>query len=152
MKTSVVIFEDNGDFREALVQLINTSGNFTCTGAFTNCNNVSADIKLLKPQVILMDIDMNGMTGIEAVRVIRTFDAGVKINTGFHDVFLGGTVENLFNLNWNSLLAKGVEFQGLAPESAIPTTTGYAYTNGDFSTALVSPGPVTFRFTLTKQF
>jgi len=79
MKTSVVIFEDNGDFREALVQLINTSGNFTCTGAFTNCNNVSADIKLLKPQVILMDIDMNGMTGIEAVRVIRTFDAGVKI-------------------------------------------------------------------------
>ncbi len=79
MKTTVIIYEDNGDFREALVQLINTSENFTCIGAFYNCNNVAADIKLLKPQVILMDIDMNGMNGIEAVQVIRTFDKEVKI-------------------------------------------------------------------------
>ncbi|HZY39267.1 MAG TPA: response regulator transcription factor [Mucilaginibacter sp.] len=79
MKTSVVIYEDNGDFREALVQLINTSENFTCTGAFHHCNNVTTDIKQLKPQVILMDIDMNGMNGIEAVNVIRGFDKEVKI-------------------------------------------------------------------------
>jgi DNA-binding NarL/FixJ family response regulator len=79
MKTGVVIYEDNGDFREALVQLINTSEYLTCTGAFYNCNNVSEDIKLLKPRVILMDIDMNGMTGIEAVSVIRSFDKEVKI-------------------------------------------------------------------------
>jgi len=79
MKTNVVIYEDNGDFREALVQLINTSGHFTCAGAFHNCNNVAAEIKLLKPQVVLMDIDMNGMTGIEAVRVIRGFDKDVKV-------------------------------------------------------------------------
>jgi len=79
MKTSVVIYEDNGDFREALVQLINTSEHLTCIGAFNNCNNVAQDIKLLKPQVILMDIDMNGMTGIEAVSVIRRFDTDVKI-------------------------------------------------------------------------
>jgi len=97
-------------------------------------------------------MDYEGNNNSYNAPAFTVFDAGVKINTGFHDVFLGGTVENLFNLNWNSLLAKGVEFQGLAPESAIPTTTGYAYTNGDFSTALVSPGPVTFRFTLTKQF
>jgi DNA-binding NarL/FixJ family response regulator len=79
MKTSVVIYEDNGDFREAIVQLINTSMHYTCAGAFYNCNNVDKDVKLLKPQVILMDIDMNGMTGIEAVHVIRNFDKEVKI-------------------------------------------------------------------------
>jgi hypothetical protein len=80
------------------------------------------------------------------------FDAGAKINTGFHDVFFGATVENLTNFNFNALLAKGVEYQGLAPEAATPTLGGYTYTNGTFSTALVSPGPITFRFTLTKQF
>jgi DNA-binding NarL/FixJ family response regulator len=79
MKTGVVIYEDNGDFREALVQLINTSEHLTCIGAFYNCNNVAQDIKLLKPRVILMDIDMNGMTGIEAVNVVRGFDKEVKI-------------------------------------------------------------------------
>ena len=79
MKTSVVIYEDNGDFREALVQLINTSENYACTGAFYNCNHVAADIRQLKPRVILMDIDMSGMNGIEAVRVIRSFDKDVKI-------------------------------------------------------------------------
>ena len=79
MKTSVVICEDNGDFRDALVQLLNASENFTCIGAFHNCLNVAQDIKQLKPQVILMDIDMNGMTGIEGVKIIRSFDTEVKI-------------------------------------------------------------------------
>jgi DNA-binding NarL/FixJ family response regulator len=79
MKTSVVICEDNGDFRDALVQLLNASENFTCIGAFHNCLNVAQDIKELKPQVILMDIDMNGMTGIEGVKIIRSFDTEVKI-------------------------------------------------------------------------
>ena len=80
------------------------------------------------------------------------FDAGARINTGFHDVMLGATVENLTTFNFNNLLAKGIEYQGLAPESAIPSTTGYTYNNTAFSSALVSPGPITFRFTLSKQF
>ena len=79
MKTSVVICEDNNDFREALVHLINASEHYYCPGAFYNCNNIAEDVKRLTPQVILMDIDMNGMNGIEAVQVIRTFDRDVKI-------------------------------------------------------------------------
>ena len=81
------------------------------------------------------------------------FDAGARVNTGFHDVMLGGTVENLFNTTFNSLLARGVEFQGLQPVVATPSTGGYTYSqSSSFSSALVSPGPITFRFTLTKQF
>lgn len=80
------------------------------------------------------------------------FDAGARINTGFHDVMLGASVENLTTYNFNALLSKGIEYQGLLPETATPTTSGYAYSNQTFNSPLVSPGPITFRFSLTKQF
>ena len=80
------------------------------------------------------------------------FDAGAQVNTGFHDVLLGMAVENLTNNTFGSQLGRGVEYQGLTPIAAVATPTGYAYSKGTFNTALVSPGPITFRFTLTKQF
>ncbi len=79
METSIVIYEDNNDFREALVQLINTSENYICAGSFYDCKNVVEDLKLLKPQVILMDIDMPERNGIEAVQLIRNINIEVKI-------------------------------------------------------------------------
>ena len=79
MKTSILIYEDNRDLCEALVQLINTSDHYTCCGAFNNCRDVINDIEKLKPQVILMDIDMPGRSGIEAVKLIRQVDKDVKI-------------------------------------------------------------------------
>jgi len=79
MKTGIVIYEDNSDFREAVVQLINTSENYFCAGAFYKSNDVLKEVQSLKPQVILMDIDLPGRNGIEAVQLIRTFDKEVKI-------------------------------------------------------------------------
>ena len=79
MKTGIVIYEDNNDFREALVQLINTSENYTCAGAFYDCTNVIEDIQTLQPQVILMDIEMPERNGIEAMQLIRNVDKEVKI-------------------------------------------------------------------------
>src|SRR5580698_3764920 len=79
MKTGILIYEDNIDLREALVQLINTADNYTCVGAFQNCIEVLNDLKTLKPQVILMDIDMPVRNGIEAVKMIREVDKDVKI-------------------------------------------------------------------------
>jgi DNA-binding NarL/FixJ family response regulator len=79
MKTSILIYEDNSDLREALVHLINSSNNFTCVGAFDNSRKVMSDINLLKPEVILMDIDMPGRNGIEAVQLIRQVNKDIKI-------------------------------------------------------------------------
>jgi hypothetical protein len=80
------------------------------------------------------------------------FDAGARINTGFHDVMIGMSVENLTNVNWGAQLARGVEFQGLTPVTATSIPGGLAYGRGTFNTAIVSPGPVTARFTISKQF
>jgi hypothetical protein len=80
------------------------------------------------------------------------FDAGARINTGFHDVMLGGTVENLLNQTFGSLYGRGVEYAGLEPITGTAATNGYTYGQGTYNTALVAPGPITFRVTLTKQF
>lgn len=101
--------------------------------------------------LIRFGADYEGNNNTYNANAFWIFDAGARINTGFHDVMLGGTVENLFNTNFGAQLGRGVEFQGLNPVAASPTATGYAYSQ-PFNSALVSPGPVTFRFTLTKQF
>jgi len=79
MKTGILIYEDNNDFREALVQLINISENYTCVGAFYDCTRVVEDIRELKPQVVLMDIEMPERNGIEAMQLIRNIDKEIKI-------------------------------------------------------------------------
>lgn len=44
---------------------------FTCCGVFTDCSNVLHDIETCNPDVVLMDIDMPHVNGIEGVKIIR---------------------------------------------------------------------------------
>jgi DNA-binding NarL/FixJ family response regulator len=75
----VTIFEDNRSLREGLYQLINGSPGLLCSGAFANCNNLSADIGASLPDVVLMDIEMPGINGIQAVKLIKESFPDVKI-------------------------------------------------------------------------
>ena len=79
------------------------------------------------------------------------WDASAYANTGWHDVIFGATIENLFNTN-QAMLGRGVEYAGLAPVAATAAPGGYTYSTGTYNTALVSPGPFTIRFTLSKRF
>ncbi|TMI65085.1 MAG: response regulator transcription factor [Bacteroidetes bacterium] len=79
MKVKVTIFDDNKSLRLGLYQLINGSEGYECAGAFENCSNLLKDIENTKPDVVLMDIQMPGISGIEAVKILREKYPDLKI-------------------------------------------------------------------------
>ncbi len=77
--TKLLIYEDNPQLREGLTMLINGSEGFEVLAAFKNCNNVTEEVTAWKPDVILMDIDMPGINGIEGLKKIRQVNDDVKV-------------------------------------------------------------------------
>jgi len=79
MNIRVTIFEDNNSLRKGLYQLINGSNGFECAGAFEDCLDLLKNIEDTKPDVVLMDIEMPAINGIEAVRILREKYPELKI-------------------------------------------------------------------------
>lgn len=87
MEKRITVFDDNNNRRDGLELLINLTDGMTCVGAYTDCSNVLHDIETSKPDVVLMDIDMPIVNGIEGVKLIRTKYPDLKIlmQTVFED-------------------------------------------------------------------
>jgi DNA-binding NarL/FixJ family response regulator len=75
----VLIYEDNVQLRDTLSILLNGTEGYDLVGAFTNCSDIIADVEVLKPDVILMDINMPEMDGIEGLKRLRTKNNDVKV-------------------------------------------------------------------------
>ena len=78
-KINIVIVEDHPLTRETLVYQTNKLENFEVLASFENGKEAVEFVKLKAPDVILMDIDMPVMDGIEATLEIKKLNPKIKI-------------------------------------------------------------------------
>lgn len=68
---SVVVVEDNDAIREGLKLLIDGTAGYRCAGAFSSCDVMLKNIEKINPDVLLMDIGLPGMNGIEGIKRVK---------------------------------------------------------------------------------
>lgn len=83
----IVLFEDNEALRQSLKLLLETDAYCKVVGDFGNCLDAKKITQTLQPDVVLMDIDMPSMTGIEGVSLVKNAKPNTEIimNTVFED-------------------------------------------------------------------
>jgi DNA-binding NarL/FixJ family response regulator len=71
MSTRIVIFEDNSRLRQSLKILLNGVEGYAVCGDYENCEGAAAIVDEHRPDVVIMDIDMPAVDGIEGLRIIK---------------------------------------------------------------------------------
>lgn len=129
MKKSIqiLIYEDNVLLRESLTNLLALTGEYEVLASFPDCSDVLNQVRQLDPDVILMDIDLPGINGIEAVKLIRGFNQQVQIimltvfddNTHVFDAMYAGANGYLLKKYISDKLLHAIQevLQGGAPMS-----------------------------------
>ena len=87
MSIKIAVFDDNKNIRNSIVLLLNTEAGFEVVGSFSNAKNCIREVLDCSPDVVLMDIEMPGINGIEAVRLLKKEMPNIQIliQTVFED-------------------------------------------------------------------
>ena len=67
----VAIVEDEDEIRELLEAIIDRSPGFTCKHVFKDCESALNPLKSIKPDVVLMGIQLPGISGIEGIKLLK---------------------------------------------------------------------------------
>ncbi|MFN4080466.1 MAG: response regulator [Saprospiraceae bacterium] len=79
MPHAVLIFEDDPRLRESLQLLLDDAQRFSVVGAYENCIHAAQIAIDVQPDLVLMDIEMPGISGIDGVRAIKSVHPAAKI-------------------------------------------------------------------------
>ena len=83
----VIAYDDNKHVRESIQMLLMDAEYIELIAVLSNTENILEDIKITEPHVILMDIDMLGINGIEATSLVKKHYPEIQIlmQTIFYD-------------------------------------------------------------------
>lgn len=79
MAINVLIFEDNQNLRFSIETMLEWNADFNLLKAMPDANTVEETLTSYQPDVILMDIDMPGTNGINALKKIRATNQRVHV-------------------------------------------------------------------------
>jgi DNA-binding NarL/FixJ family response regulator len=93
MATNVSIVEDNDQLRGTLARLINREEGFRCLSQYPSAEAALEALPNDKPDVVLMDINLPGINGVECVRKLKQLSPTTQVVmlTAYEDT------ENIFN-------------------------------------------------------
>jgi RNA polymerase sigma factor (sigma-70 family) len=93
MPITISIVEDNDKLRGTLAKVIGRTEGFRFVSDYANAEDALADLPKVKPEVVLMDINLPGMNGVECVRKLKNLlpQTQVMMLTVYEDT------ENIFN-------------------------------------------------------
>jgi DNA-binding NarL/FixJ family response regulator len=75
----ILIVEDDRKIRDSYVQLINDTEDMVCVGSYESCEKMFKEIDHLGVDVILMDIGLPGMNGIEGIKKVKELYPSIEI-------------------------------------------------------------------------
>ena len=93
MSISVSIVEDNDKLRATLARVLNRAEGFRCLSQYANAEDALKDLPQVRPDVVLMDINLPGMNGVQCVRQLKALLPQIQVMmlTVYEDT------ENIFN-------------------------------------------------------
>ena len=150
MALRIALFDDNKNIRESIGMLLSTEPDFHVVGSFSHVLDCLDDVRQCRPDVVLMDIEMPGMTGIEAVSLIKKELPQVQIlmQTVFEDddrVFdsiCAGASGYILKNHLNTKLIEAIKELRFGGSPMSPSIARKVLGKMQSMTALIKPGAV----------
>ncbi|MGB3344553.1 MAG: response regulator transcription factor [Aequorivita sp.] len=79
MAIKILLYEDNFELRDSLSSFIEFVEDFELLAAFENCSNIANHLETYSPDIVLMDIDMPIVNGIEGLKILRSLRPSLPV-------------------------------------------------------------------------
>lgn len=93
MQKKIVIVEDNDEIRFRFIDIFSNTDDIECIGVYSNAEDFISEFSLLKPDIVFMDIQLPGISGIDCIRQLKSYHN----ETHFIIFTIFENSENIFN-------------------------------------------------------